>query len=416
MRAVARATAAVVLLCIAAAVTARPPTAAELTSSYTYDKYLADFGKPAPATPAEYAQREALFAEELSAVLQHNADTTQLYRQGVNQFSDWTAEEKAGMLMAPGRDAFVRSNRRQGGRLHADQLAAVKRAAAEGSSTKPIRPSVDYRRADPPVLTAVKDQGRCGSCWSFSTTESIEAHTAIKTGKLFSLSMQQMVSCVPNVTLTLANFPPNNQSVTQIMHACDGYIPTSAINYVVANQSGRMTQEWEIPYQSYWAQVNPASPSYKPTPACMNDAQRTFTTVNVTGYEMLPRNDQLEVENTIFTQGPLITIIEVTQSFMAYEAGIFAGSDCTTDHMTPAHAVQIVGYGHDASVPADYWIVRNSWAPIWGENGYIRMLKTTPTMCGEMWLPTDGNTLYLTRQKACGMCGLLGYTVYPTVQ
>jgi len=418
MRPVARAATAVWLLSVVAAiVAARPPTAAELTSSYTYAKYLADFRKRAPATPAEYAQREALFAEELAAVLQHNADTTQLYRQGVNRFSDWTIEEKSRVLMAPGRDAFLRSQRREGGRLSADQLAAVKSAAADGSATKPIRPSVDYRRSDPPVLTAVKDQGYCGACWSFATAETVEAHAAIKTGKLFSLSMQQMISCVPNVTLVIANLPPDNRTETKIMEGCDGYWPTFAIDYVVGHQGGAMTQEWEIPFQSYFAQINASAPQYKPVPACMNSADRIGDDVNVTGYTMLPRNDPVETENTIFTQGPLIAVIDVPQSLMAYEAGIYAGAECmNNDFMSPAHAVQIVGYGHDASAQADYWIVRNSWAPSWGESGYVRMLKTTPAMCGEMWLPTGGNELYLTQQKACGMCGLLAYTLYPIVE
>jgi cathepsin L len=412
MRSLSACTAAVLLLAFASGLaTARPPVAAELTGSYSYDQYLRDFGKARPATDAEYAERASHFALELGSVLKHNADASQLYVQGLNQFSDWSVDEKAQTLMAPGRDAFKRSNRDAGGRLSHGAIKAAKVGA------KPTRRAVDYRRADPPVLTAVKDQGRCGSCWSFATTESIEAHTAIQTGKLFSLSMQQMVSCVPNVTMSILDVPPNNQTITQIMHACDGYIPTNAIDYVVQQQNGQMSQEWEIPYQSYWAQYVPkSSPAYKPTPPCMNGADRTLTTVNVTGYKMPTTNAEVEIENAIFSAGPLITIISVPQSFMAYEAGIYAGAECVEyDLMTPAHAVQIVGYGHDAAAQADYWIVRNSWAPIWGENGYIRMLRTEPTECGEMWLPTNGDVTHLTRQRSCGTCGLLGWTVYPTV-
>jgi cathepsin L len=392
------------------AVTARPPTSEMLTSGYSFDAYLQDFGKDTPVGD-DYVRRQQQFAKELASVLRHNADSAQLYRQGLNQFSDWSVEEKATMLMAPGRDSFMRSNRDAGGLRSAD-LARV----AVASDARPLRPQLDYRRADPPVLSAVKDQGRCGSCWSFATTEAIEAHTAIQTGTLFSLSMQQIVSCVPNVTMVIADVPPSNQSITQIMHACNGYIPTLAVDYIVSNQSGRMSQEWEIPYQSYWAQNLPDTSAYKPTPACMNSAGRTFTTVNVTGYKQPPANAQTEIENALFSAGPLVTVISVPQSFMAYESGVYAGSECIGyDLMTPAHAVQIVGYGHDATLKVDYWIVRNSWAPIWGEKGYIRMLRTAPTECGEMWLPTDGNSLYLTRQKACGTCGLLAWTMFPTV-
>merc|ERR1712137_1277273 len=54
---------------------------------------------------------------------------------------------------------------------------------------------VDWRSASPAVLTPVKDQGQCGSCWAFSATEQIETDVALATGKLLSLSPQQITSC-----------------------------------------------------------------------------------------------------------------------------------------------------------------------------------------------------------------------------
>ena len=58
--------------------------------------------------------------------------------------------------------------------------------------------SVDWRQADPPVLTAPKDQGACGSCWTFSGTEAIESALAVATKQLYTLSEQVYVSCTAN--------------------------------------------------------------------------------------------------------------------------------------------------------------------------------------------------------------------------
>jgi cathepsin L len=55
---------------------------------------------------------------------------------------------------------------------------------------------VDWREKG--VVTAVKDQGGCGSCWAFAAAATLESHIAIETGTLFNLAPQEFVSCMPN--------------------------------------------------------------------------------------------------------------------------------------------------------------------------------------------------------------------------
>merc|ERR1719460_1470366 len=58
--------------------------------------------------------------------------------------------------------------------------------------------SVDWRGHHPPIISPVKNQGSCGSCWTFASTETAEAHWALKTGHLEDLSEQFILDCIPN--------------------------------------------------------------------------------------------------------------------------------------------------------------------------------------------------------------------------
>jgi C1A family cysteine protease len=164
------------------AVSAKRPKAHELTHAYTFAQYTRDFGKKYSAT--EYRRREGLFRAELTKVLAHNADTTQLWRQGVNHMSDWTVEEKQKMHKgARPKDGKVQP------------LKHLPGAHKMGDTGVPLPIAVDWRRADPPVLTAVKDQGQCGSCWAHATAEGVEVASTRATGVQLVLSQQQITSC-----------------------------------------------------------------------------------------------------------------------------------------------------------------------------------------------------------------------------
>merc|ERR1711944_364802 len=108
-------------------------------------------------------------------------------------------------------------------------------------------------------------------------------------------------------------------------------------------------------------------------------------------------------------------IISVDASvWHSYEGGIFDGCSYE-ENIEINHGVQLVGYGTDAE-HGDYWIVRNSWGPEWGEEGFIRLKRETEVNCGTDSTPMmgtacegDGNAV----QKICGMCGVLFDTTYP---
>ena len=108
---------------------------------------------------------------------------------------------------------------------------------------------------------------------------------------------------------------------------------------------------------------------------CEYDYNGMPPSVGLTGYEILTPNNQDEVMQHLAEVGPLAVAVYAS-SWGAYSGGVFEGCPYTSN-IAINHAVQLVGYGTDPA-EGDYWIVRNSWGPGWGEDGYIRSVLSTP--------------------------------------
>jgi len=344
------------VLASAAMASAAKPKWHELSRKYTFEKFAADFGKSYDAD--ELPQRKARFTSELNRVLAHNAQQpAPMYRMGINKFSDWSDEEK---------------NRLRGAKVSEKLPAgtAVHKVRSDGGA---LPYSVDYRIHEPRVLTAVKDQGQCGSCWAHSTTETIESYYAMATNQLYELSQQQVTSCTPS---------PFGGG------ACDGNSPFLALQYAASTP---VQEEWTNPYQSYWgfSPTCPANPS---------------AGVQLGGYSMVNENDAGAFMDALATTGPLAVVVYAA-TWPSYESGVF--NNCPfNSQFALDHAVQAIGYGHDTTLNVDYWIIRNSWSADWGESGFIRLLRQPvgQTACSNV-----------TGSPTCGTCGVLTQAIYPTL-
>jgi len=250
---------------------------------------------------------------------------------------------------------------------------------------------VDWREEG--VISAVKNQGQCGSCWAFGATEQIEAYTAIASGSLVELSAQQVTSCAPNTLNCGGN------------GGCAGSTPPLAYSYI---QLFGQVSEADYPYVS-GTTTNDED--------CGYDLASLNPVASITGYNNLPANDQDAIMAHLANVGPL-GISVAANTFKDYHGGVFSG--CPYDqNIQLNHAVQLVGYGSDFS-PAgvvDYWLVRNSWGESWGENGYIRILREANPQCG-MDTETSGHVCqngpgYSDPLHVCGMCGMLFETSFP---
>jgi len=250
------------------------------------------------------------------------------------------------------------------------------------STVGAIPTSVDWREKG--ILTPVKDQGQCGSCWTFGTAETIESYYALKYGSIMDLSEQQILDCTPN---------PNDCGGTG---GCGGGTAQLAMDRIKA--MGGITTEWQYPYTSYFGTAE----------SCKFADNRTGNPfAQVSSWTRLPVNDQDSVIAAL-VNGPLIINVDAS-SWAKYETGIFNGCNQTNPDID--HVVELVGYG------PDYWIVRNSWSSLWGEMGYIRLMKDTVVPCGTDLTPQDGDICNggPTTVKVCGTCGVVYDCTFPTI-
>ena len=260
---------------------------------------------------------------------------------GHNEFSDLSQEEfNTRMGFTYKKKTMLRTKS-----LRSKKLNMIHKVS---SSSNPS--SVDW--VSKGAVTDVKNQGSCGSCWSFSTTGAVEGAYAIASGSLVSLSEQQLVSCDTTDS------------------GCSGGMMDNAFTWIKNN--GGVCTESSYPYES----------SSGTAPSCTSSCSAAVT---VTGYTDVTENDEDALEDAV-AQTPVSVAIEADQSvFQLYESGVLTDTSCGT---SLDHGVLVVGYGTDSDTK--YWKVKNSWGSSWGEEGYIRIERGTggSGMCGVASIPS----------------------------
>jgi hypothetical protein len=305
-------------------------------------------------TEEEY--RFGVFQHNLARAMDMNQGSHQP-NFGITQFSDMTAAEFAAMFLLTTVD-------KAGSNGTSDDGNSDPRVYATAGSGSINMVPFDWRTQG--AVTPVKNQQQCGSCWAFSTVQTLESATFLATGNLPILAPQQLVSCDSND------------------HGCNGGWTATALNYIIANGVELATQ---IPY---------TSGKNGTVPTCTYNANKVNATMTSFNYAIpkclsgpcdTSQNETL-LYSKLVSQGPASIIVDAS-NWQLYVSGIFTGS-CSSAGTALNHAVQLVGYGVDAVTNNKYWIVRNSWGPNWGVGGYI-YLPFGQNKCGFANIPLTIN-------------------------
>jgi C1A family cysteine protease len=289
----------------------------------------------------EEAYRRHVFADRLEYVSRHNVEAARgehSFTVGINDLSDWTAKEvisrKTGLRVPPNAALSKRTS--------PDELKF---------DMNDLPKSVDWR--DKGIVTRVKEQYSCGSCWAFGAVATLESYNALKTGKLVELSEQNLVDC--SWIFHGISEGSNN--------GCYGGYPNTAFRYVAHNKG--IDTEFSYPYSGL-------------DTAC--SFNRSAVGAKITGYKVLPQNETV-MAAVVANVGPLNVAIKVVSSFFSYRSGVYDDPDCVASSSNDLdHAITVVGYGTNDK-GQDYWIVKNSWGKYFGMDGYILMARNK-NRCG----------------------------------
>jgi len=276
---------------------------------------------------SERLYRMTVFAENFKAIKEHMDKGTDV-ELAVNSFADMTRQEfKARYLSIDQR---------------ARNAVRTKNVTYLDATNLPDK--VDWR--DKGVVTPIKDQKQCGSCWAFSATGALEGVYAQKAGSLASFSEQQLVDC---------SWDYGNEG-------CNGGLMDQAFDYI--RDKGIQSED-----------------SYKYTARdgdCKADTSKVIT--KVTGYTDVPANDENQLAAAVADHPVAVAIEADSLVFQFYSSGVIDSASCGTDL---DHGVLAVGY--DTTATKAYWIVKNSWGTGWGDKGMVKILKQTkagPGICG----------------------------------
>nr|QFG74498.1 MAG: papain family cysteine protease [Megaviridae environmental sample] len=273
-------------------------------------------------TDNEYWSRYSQFESNVKHINTVNSKKLS-YSLGINQYADLSFNEFNDLYLTP----FRHNN---------------KNYNVHKSMNTYLPTSVDWRADN--MVTDVKDQGQCGSCWAFSAIAAMEGQHSKNTSNLVSLSEQNLVDC------------------DTTCYGCNGGWMNNAMEYVINNKG--IDTENSYPYTG-----NDGVCNYNST----NSGAIFSNVINIT------KGDTHGLLDAVARIGPVSVAIDAEYNFQLYKSGIFTSLTCSNTSLD--HGVTVVGYGV-SNKGIKYFIIKNSWNTGWGMNGYVYWNRDIDNMCG----------------------------------
>ncbi|XP_052890247.1 uncharacterized protein LOC128298534 [Anopheles moucheti] len=282
------------------------------------------------ASSMEHEMRFNIFRNNLFKIDQLNKFERGTAKYGVTKFADMTvAEYRAHTgLVVPKQQ-------------HNNHIKNPVATQEDVTDVGDLPTSFDWR--DQGAVTEVKDQGSCGSCWAFSAIGNVEGLHQIKTKILESYSEQELIDC------------------DKVDNGCGGGYMDDAFKAI--EQLGGLELETDYPYKA------------KAQKTC--HFNKTLSHVQVKGAVDMPKNETF-IAQYLIKNGPIAIGLNAN-AMQFYRGGISHPWHPLCSHTSIDHGVLIVGYGikeypmFKKTLP--YWIIKNSWGPRWGEQGYYRIYR-----------------------------------------
>jgi len=298
---------------------------------------------------SQFSRRLSIFSANAATVERHNeahlAGLTSYAMTTDGPFADLNDEEFADMYLMEGQNCSA---------THTSSGPVPRKHP--GNS---LPSSVDWRSQG--VITPIKSQGHCGSCWTFSTTGTLEAHSCITKKQdctaWSGLAEQQLVDCAGDY---------NN-------HGCNGGLPSQAFEYI--HYSGGISTE-----DTY---------KYTAKDGTCKRVKRKNIGAEVQAVHNITTYDESEIVVAVAEVGPVSVAYQVAPDFRLYSHGVYDAFNatsnqtvCKSDPQSVNHAVVAVGYGETMEdPPVPFHIIRNSWGNAWGMEGYFWILRGE-NLCG----------------------------------
>ncbi|XP_049818112.1 uncharacterized protein LOC109602488 isoform X13 [Aethina tumida] len=299
-------------------------------------KFSAQYNK-LYANRVEYMHRLNVFKANLKIIEKLNRYEQGTATYGITKFADMTPEE------------FSRSH----GLRH--DLRSENNVPWPKAIIPDVKLPVEFDWRTKGAVTEVKDQGQCGSCWAFSTTGNVEGQYAIKNGKLLEFSEQELVDC------------------DTMDDGCSGGLMDNA--YRMIEKLGGLELEQDYPYDAEDEKCH---------------FSKAKARVQLSGALNIS-HDETDMAKWLVKNGPISIAINAN-AMQFYVGGVSHPWKMLCNPKNLDHGVLIVGYGvHKYSLfnkTLPYWIVKNSWGPSWGEQGYYRVYRGDGT-CGLNQTPSS---------------------------